>query len=403
MIKFFYNILTLVGSFGFFLFSWVKPKWKLRAQGLRNQKLSVSTTSKLWFHCSSAGEFEQIAEVIEQLSKSLPQYPIFISFFSPSGIEWMEAKKLDYQYAYLPFDNRSKMRAFIQAINPKCLIISKNEFWPNMLDILGKRGIPTFMVSAKVTENYQALKNPFFRQSLSYLNGIYTQDEKSKNILFNYNKNTIQTGDTRISRILSRSKFLAEIPYYFTRLRPTIVYGSMHNEDLKIINNIKSLTAYNHIIVPHDVSISTIDRFKEILGPNPPLSSQTKKTDNHLILVDEMGKLSSIYKHSNYAYIGGGFSSGIHNIIEPLVLDNQVIIGPNYTKFQEANFLVKKKSIEVITQAEGFRKSLEKIVSLPEETKQKRLEHVKEYIDYNKDSVERVVKDILKKLEENGN
>ena len=36
------------------------------------------------------------------------------------------------------------------------------------------------------------------------------------------------------------------------------------------------------------------------------------------------------------AYVGGGFGSGIHNILEPLVYGIPVYFGPNCKKFREA-------------------------------------------------------------------
>ena len=39
---------------------------------------------------------------------------------------------------------------------------------------------------------------------------------------------------------------------------------------------------------------------------------------------------------ANIAYIGGGFGSGIHNILEAVTFGLPVIFGPNYQKFNEA-------------------------------------------------------------------
>jgi 3-deoxy-D-manno-octulosonic-acid transferase len=46
--------------------------------------------------------------------------------------------------------------------------------------------------------------------------------------------------------------------------------------------------------------------------------------------------LSSIYQFGNLAYIGGGFGSGIHNILEAGVAGIPVIFGPEFKKFKEA-------------------------------------------------------------------
>ena len=46
------------------------------------------------------------------------------------------------------------------------------------------------------------------------------------------------------------------------------------------------------------------------------------------------------------AYIGGGFGSGIHNILEAVAFGVPVIFGPNHQKFPEAG--------EIIEQGGGF-------------------------------------------------
>ena len=46
--------------------------------------------------------------------------------------------------------------------------------------------------------------------------------------------------------------------------------------------------------------------------------SSTKK----IIIVGEVGFLSDLYWLSIISYVGGGFSSGLHNIMEPAIASN---------------------------------------------------------------------------------
>ena len=46
--------------------------------------------------------------------------------------------------------------------------------------------------------------------------------------------------------------------------------------------------------------------------------------------------------------------SGIHNIIEPLVANSQVIIGPKYQKFAEARWLVDHSAIHIAHMADDI-------------------------------------------------
>ena len=58
------------------------------------------------------------------------------------------------------------------------------------------------------------------------------------------------------------------------------------------------------------------------------------------IIIDPFGKLSSLYRYADVAYIGGGFGAGIHNLNEAAVYGMPVIFGPNHAKFKEAADLI---------------------------------------------------------------
>ena len=68
--------------------------------------------------------------------------------------------------------------------------------------------------------------------------------------------------------------------------------------------------------------------------------------------------MTQIYSYADLAYVGGGFATGLHNTLEPAVFGIPVIIGPNYHGFNEAEDLVAKKGIHVITSHEDFEQLL---------------------------------------------
>ncbi|MFW5782066.1 MAG: 3-deoxy-D-manno-octulosonic acid transferase, partial [Candidatus Muiribacteriaceae bacterium] len=55
-----------------------------------------------------------------------------------------------------------------------------------------------------------------------------------------------------------------------------------------------------------------------------------------IVLVDEYGVLSDLYRSADLAYVGGGFiKTGLHNILEPLTENIPVICGPEGRNFSE--------------------------------------------------------------------
>ena len=69
-----------------------------------------------------------------------------------------------------------------------------------------------------------------------------------------------------------------------------------------------------------------------ILNNLESIQTSSKK----IIIVGGVGFLADLYWLSTISYIGGGFSSGIHNIMEPAIASNPVIFGPKHLKFIEA-------------------------------------------------------------------
>ena len=69
-------------------------------------------------------------------------------------------------------------------------------------------------------------------------------------------------------------------------------------------------------------------------------ANNTNISDINVLIIDSIGILSNVYKYGDLAYIGGGFGSGIHNILEAVTFGLPVVFGPNYQKFKEANELI---------------------------------------------------------------
>jgi len=65
-----------------------------------------------------------------------------------------------------------------------------------------------------------------------------------------------------------------------------------------------------------------------------------KLTEAQVFIIDTVGILSTAYRYGNFAYVGGGFGVGIHNILEAATYGLPVVFGPKYEKFKEAKDLI---------------------------------------------------------------
>ena len=315
-------------------------------------------------HAASLGEFEQGLPIIEKLKMEYPSHKILVTFFSPSGYEVKKNTPSADIVCYLPLDTVKNARRFITMVDPKLVIFVKYEIWPNFLKELKQANIPTLLVSAifKKEQIYFRPFGGFMRKALRTFEHIFVQDERSKKLMYSIEiKNVTVSGDTRFDRvtqILERDN-KNEIIQSFKQNNFCLVAGSTWPEDEAIL--VPSINKSNRpvkwIIAPHTIKVDHIEKLKNSITKKVALYSESIRAtepDNEVIIIDNIGLLTQIYSYADVAYVGGGFATGLHNTLEPAVFGIPVVIGPNYHGFNEAEDLVAKKGIHVVTDYDDF-------------------------------------------------
>ena len=160
---------------------------------------------------------------------------------------------------------------------------------------------------------------------------------------------------------------------------------------MKILIEItKSNLDFLLIIVPH--TLDNIDYYEKKINDSVILSRANEKTVKKytVLIIDQIGILSKIYRFGNIAYIGGGFNNGIHNILEPIAYKIPVIFGPNYYKFQEAIDLIRLGIAASISHHEDSILSIRKLNEEHEEVKIA----INKYIQNYKGATNKIIKNI---------
>jgi len=316
------------------------------------QALAADTAPRLWVHCASLGEFEQGRPLIEGLRRQYPGHKIVLTFFSPSGYEvrknWPGA---DYVF-YLPLDTAENARHFVALVQPKLAIFVKYEFWYYFLRELRQHAVPAVVVAA-IFRPGQVFFKPwggFFREILAQLSHIFTQNDASAELLRGLGLARVSVaGDTRFDTVaataLAPARPLPLAEAFVADGAPVLVAGSTWPEDLPALAPLlrKHARAMRFIVAPHEVSESHL---QEIEAALPGLTvrysraSPTTVAEARLLLIDNVGMLSQLYRFGRFAYIGGAFGAGLHNTLEAAAFGLPVFFGPRYERFQEAVELV---------------------------------------------------------------
>lgn len=411
-----YNIAIRAYYFSIIIASLFNRKAKLWVEGRKNifHKINAEIKSGeelVWFHCASLGEFEQGRPLIERFRSTYPDFKIVLTFFSPSGYEVKKNYSgVDYLF-YLPLDTKVNVGKFIEAVNPKVAFFVKYEFWFNYLSILKKKNIPTYLVSGIFRENQHFFKwyGGWYRKQLNNFSHFFLQNGESQLLLNSIGiTNTSISGDTRFDRVCTIAETIKPIPNIelFKQDQKILIAGSTWIEDEKLLTKLLDriqLANYNLklIIAPHEVSETRINSLLSLLAKGNrqikvckySLFNESIAKDTEVLIIDNIGMLSSLYQYADIAYIGGGFGKGIHNIPEAAVFGMPVIFGPNYKRFREAIDLLKLGGAFGINSYEALEQTVKQML----ENKiafEKASEICKNYVTENKGATEKIMKAI---------
>jgi 3-deoxy-D-manno-octulosonic-acid transferase len=333
--------------------------WNAKAaqwlQGRKNvwkelEALSFTGSNTVWIHSSSAGEFEQAKPLIDALKKTYPSCKIIVSFFSPSGYSVAKNYKQADHITYLPVDTRTNAKRFVEIINPHLVIFVKYDFWYHYLNTVHSKKIPLLLISAVFRKEQSFFKwyGGFYRKMLQFFNAFFVQDKLSCEQLKNYGfENCFVSGDTRFDRVATIAENFSEVQNIkeFAGDSKVLVAGSTWPEDEQFIKGVvENIQGLKLIIAPHEIHKQHIEQIQKQF-PNSVLYSEFKShfSSQKVLIIDNVGMLSRLYKYATITYIGGGFTrDGIHNILEAAVYGKPVLFGPNYKKYREAEELIKK-------------------------------------------------------------
>ena len=337
------------------------------------------TSKRIWFHSSSMGEFEQAKPIIAELKKRHPEIDIIVSFFSPSGYEHSQTYKLATIITYLPFDSSSNAKRFIELIRPTAAVIVRYDIWPNHIWELHHRNIPIFIASATLRANTIRkipLLREFHRSLYNMLNYILAVSEDDKRTFesFRLLHPVLEVvGDTRYDQVLLQSiesKRRQVLPSNVIENKKVLIAGSTWREDEEhLLSACKQLIKTHAdllvIIVPHEPTLEHLERLENALNGyarHIRFSELMNYQKEQVIIIDSVGILMALYQYAYIAFVGGSFSSGVHNVLEPAAYGAPVVVGPNHENSQEALSMVREGVVVVGENADELSKHFKKLL-----------------------------------------
>jgi len=331
-------------------------------EALKNNNKTV-----VWFHCASLGEFEQGRPLIEYFSAH-HDFFILLTFFSPSGFEVRKNYEQADYVTYMPFDTQSNASRFVAIVQPKFAFFIKYEFWYYHLKALENANCWTYSVATilRSDQTYFKWYGVFNRKILKKIDHFFVQNSTTAALLKSININNIKvSGDTRFDRVLSIAGKAEEVEVCkdFCRHNKVLIGGSTWEADVQVIAPfLQANKDWKALIAPHDISEANLKTHENILNLKTERFSNihTKAaTETQVIIIDNIGMLTSLYHYGTVAFIGGAFGAGLHNTLEAACFGLPIFFGDkHYQKFQEANELLEIKAAQTVSNAAAFNQKL---------------------------------------------
>ena len=366
-----------------------------------------------WFHAASLGEFYQIKPVIDGLKEVRDDIKIIVSYSSPSGYNNSPNESIDLKI-YAPFDFPWTINTAFNIVRPKKIVFASYDIWPNMIWLAKFKGIHTNIFAARVKYGSPKLKpaiKQFYRSVYGSISSIYTvskTDSEGIHFILGSNKTPMVKvlGNPRYDMVMkSADDFSIQRTVSVLERDKRIIIGSAHEEDDDfLIPSLAELMDQHSdvkvLYAPHEPSGLAIDRISQRFKKLGYRSTVfTKKNDmtlssDRLIIVGVVGVLSKLYWQGIIAFVGGGQSTGIHNVMEPAIARLPVLFGAKYHHAHEAEELLNTGGGFCINDQNEFS---EKIIQLLSDRKYYKLTSLAatDVIHKNLGSSTRIIRNLL--------
>ena len=144
-------------------------------------KHQALSTQRIWIHAVSVGEVQVAGQLMRAMRERNPNVRFVFSTTSSTGWKTAEREVTPADVLiYNPLDFGGCVKRALDAVNPRAVILTETEIWPNFIRALKKRGVPVYLVNARISDRsaprYKALRW-FFGEVFRCFTKIYAQSD----------------------------------------------------------------------------------------------------------------------------------------------------------------------------------------------------------------------------------
>ncbi len=350
-------------------------------------KARIREQRRIWVHAVSVGEIYVALRFIKAYREKYPDTFFALSTTTSTG-NAIARKEIDPRdvFFYFPVDLPVIIKKVLRIIDPVRLILVEGEFWPNLIRLADKQGIPISLINGRMSNSsykgYRKLKS-LTADVLRRIDPICVQGavDAERMIGIGAPPEQVHIMGTAKFDVAERDpageKAAREIMRSIGVPEDAVVLlgGSTGpGEEAVLCEIYKKLKAENDrlflVIVPRHVEradevIQCFRKHDLTFLRRSELETGAPVDEPDVLFVDTTGELRSFYSVADIIFVGKSLlEHGGQNPIEPAMCGKAIVVGPNMENFPAVMPLfIKNNSILQVQDTQSLRDSLRNLLS----------------------------------------
>lgn len=359
------------------------------------RRFGRSSGPRVWIHAVSVGETMAAKPILSALRAEIPGVQIALSSTTDAGRELactlLQSGEIDLSFGF-PLDVPVAIVPVLNAVRPDAIGFVETELWPNLLSLAHRKGIPTFLLNGRVSDNLLRTAprlGPLWtwmnRNVSRFLMRGEADAERLRQLGVLAEKIEV-VGDVKLEAPAVEAQASRRV--WRERLglgsEQLLVAGSTHEgEEQMLLDAYKTLRERNTqlrlALAPRhlDRVVAVMEHIQQAgfrvarRSQNEPLGTDT------VYLLDTVGELADFYAAGDLAFVGGTLiERGGHNLLEPVIRGVPVVFGESVANFRAVAELVRQNELGAQTRPDELASTLAHWLAHPDAGYTARVESV---------------------------
>ena len=396
MIRLLYNLLiTLLTPLAF-------PYWIVRSRakghswsslgealGFLPAQTSTTAADPIWFHAVSVGEVQSSLPLLQRLRDAQPSVPIVVSTGTATGRKLAEgqlAGLVEFVFR-APLDLPWCVSRVFRRLQPRLLLVSETELWPNYFFQANSLGIPAVIVNGRISDRAA----PSYRRSRLLFGPVLrcarlilaqSETDRARFIAAGATPSTARVGgnlkydiDTAAGRTELSSDMESALSQSGRRLL-FIAGSTREGEEEMLVPTLRALAeAVPDLLAvvaprhPHrfDEAAAALEAADLPVYRRSRLDTVPISNDAAVLVLDSLGELAALYERADLVFVGGSLNGwGGHNVLEAVMHEKAVVVGPHMQNFRDiASDLLRVGGLVQVQDAEELRETILSLAADP--------------------------------------